>query len=202
MGLFAYMLGWKKLLDVNITFGDGNCVSVACDTAGADIPSTEYIRLWLQYSAHVIYLLGQVGPDYPEKLLGMLAVLGGEPITPNSCVFPILSNDGALLYSEEINNPDSRIKVKYYVKGSAFRMTNMRTFKTGILIKSVPALFQFAISRNRVDQGSLDTLFYAQSDFMDFCKSEGFESAASMAQVSNQVLIAAAATAHYGENNA
>ena len=206
MGLFTFLLGWRKLLNVKITFGDSNRVSVVCDATGATIPGTEYIRLWLQYTANIMYLLGQVGSGWPEQLLGVIAILGDEPLTPDSNVFPIVSNDLALLYTDEIDDPDVRIRAKYYTKGSVFRMikigtAKIATVKPEIMLKSVPALFQFAMSQNREDRESLDTLFYAARFFLDYCESEGYGSPDSMAQAPNQVLIAAAATAHAGETD-
>ncbi len=202
MGLFSFILGWKKLLDINISFGDGNWVSVACDTNSVDVPGTEYIRLWLQYTAHVFYLLGRVGKDYSEELLGVLDVLGNERIIPDTGVFPIITDNEALLYSEEIEDPEVVIKGKYYVKGSASRMVNIGTFKPELMRKSVSALFQFAISKNRRDQDSLNTLFHAARLFVEYYESMDHESANSMAQLPLQVLIATASKAHVSESDA
>jgi len=202
MGLFSFILGWKKLLDINISFGDSNWVSVACDTNSVDVPGTEYIRLWLQYTAHVFYLLGRVGKDYSEELLGVLDVLGNERITPDTNVFPIITDNEALLYSEIIEDPEVVIKGKYYVKGSASRMVNIGTYKPELMRKSVSALFQFAISKNRRDQDSLNTLFHAARLFVEYYESMDHESADSMAQLPLQVLIAAVSKAHVSESDA
>ncbi len=195
MGFFAFLLGWRKLLDINISFGDGDWVSVSCDTNNVDVPGTEYIRLWLQYTAHVFYLLGRVGKDFTEELLDVLDVLGDEPITPDTNVFPIITDNEALLYSDIIEDPEVVIKGKYYVRRSASRMVNIGTFKPELMRKSVSALFQFAISKNIRDQDSLNTLFHAARLFVEYYESMDHESAGSMAQLPLQVLIAAASKA-------
>jgi len=147
LGLFASLFGWKKLLDIEIRFGDGGCVSVKCRTGGIDVPGTEYIRLWLQFTANVAYLLGQVSPELPEELIGAIEILVQEPINADTKIFPVLTEHGVLRYSDEIEDTELSVKGRYYTKGSVFRMIKIGIKKPEILVNSVPAVYQFAINR-------------------------------------------------------
>ena len=199
MGIYFYLLGWRRLLDFTITFGDSNYVTAACNTNGVDVHGPEYTRLWLQYTANVLYLFQRIGSEWTNELLGLLLMLGDAKASNN--IFPIPRSDGTLLYSENVERPETFIRGKYYVKGSEFRMVKIGVKQPECLLYSVPALFQYAVNMNEGDLESLKTLTYSAPLFVEIYESGMNESANSIIQIPNQVLMQSAVKSHIDQLN-
>ena len=196
MGFFTYLLGWRKLIDFTIAFGDDNKVAVSSRSDIVTMPGFEYIRMWLEYVAQVIYLLEQVGPQYSSTLMDILVKIGNENLDSGADIFAVLYMDENVNYANELQNVRSVVKGKYYVRGSMYRMINASIVKPETMIYAVLALFQYVLNKNSEDQKSLKILSHSAKAFVELYRSGMNKSVNTITQIPAMAYMGAVAETH------
>ena len=186
MGILDALAGRTKVLRYRIVFGADNTVGVHIEPYVPEIPTPNYVRLWVSYEAKIIFNLG-----FPNNLSAMMALdsvgkVSEIDITAETDCFERADFADVIRFVDQVPTSGTTFTGEFYAKGSLDRTikTHFPTRSTEQqVVYSGLALMQYAILMNRSDAEALDVLTKTARNFVILYESNMGGGIQSVAQI-------------------